>query len=137
MLGDYIAVGTYTHKQALITPDSTKFKGASHFFDGRNGGSADPSGQGIGITIVLDVQQSHTGKSWKSTALLSAKSKVKDFYEQMRGIRLNFSQAGGPASFAFLAVSIGAKIQMGRNKKVMSRNGSVKEFSQKGLQTLM
>ena len=27
LLGDYIAVGTYTHKQALITPDSTKFKG--------------------------------------------------------------------------------------------------------------
>ena len=27
LLGDYIAVGTYTHKQALLTPVSTKFKG--------------------------------------------------------------------------------------------------------------
>lgn len=27
LLGDYIAVGTYTHKQALLTPISTKFKG--------------------------------------------------------------------------------------------------------------
>lgn len=27
LLGDYIAVGTYTHKQALLTPNSTKFKG--------------------------------------------------------------------------------------------------------------
>ena len=26
-LGDYIAIGTYTHKQALLTPISTKFKG--------------------------------------------------------------------------------------------------------------
>ncbi len=27
LLGDYIAVGTYTHKQALLTPNSTRFKG--------------------------------------------------------------------------------------------------------------
>lgn len=27
LLGDYIAIGTYTHKQALLTPASTKFKG--------------------------------------------------------------------------------------------------------------
>ncbi|MGI6255771.1 MAG: alkaline phosphatase family protein [Acutalibacter sp.] len=27
LLGDYIAVGTYTHKQALLTPHSTRFKG--------------------------------------------------------------------------------------------------------------
>lgn len=27
LLGDYIAVGTYTHKQALLTPKSHKFKG--------------------------------------------------------------------------------------------------------------
>jgi len=26
-LGDYIAIGTYTHKQALLTPISTRFKG--------------------------------------------------------------------------------------------------------------
>ena len=27
LLGDYIAIGTYTHKQALLTPDSAQFKG--------------------------------------------------------------------------------------------------------------
>lgn len=27
LLGDYIAAGTYTHKQALLTPDSARFKG--------------------------------------------------------------------------------------------------------------
>ena len=27
LLGDYIAIGTYTHKQALLTPDSARFKG--------------------------------------------------------------------------------------------------------------
>ena len=27
LLGDYIAIGTYTHKQALLTPKSNKFKG--------------------------------------------------------------------------------------------------------------
>ena len=26
-LGDYLAVGTYTHKQALLTPNSTRYKG--------------------------------------------------------------------------------------------------------------
>lgn len=26
-LGDYLAVGTYTHKQALLTPNTTRFKG--------------------------------------------------------------------------------------------------------------
>ncbi len=27
LLGDYTAIGTYTHKQALLTPNSTKYKG--------------------------------------------------------------------------------------------------------------
>ena len=27
LLGDYIAIGTYTHKQAILTPEMTKFKG--------------------------------------------------------------------------------------------------------------
>ena len=27
MLGDYLAAGTYTHKQALLTPKSTRYKG--------------------------------------------------------------------------------------------------------------
>lgn len=62
------------------------------------------------------MQQSHTGKSWKSAALLSAKSKVKDFYEQMRGIRLIF-QAGAPLLCVFGRI-YRAKMQMGRNKKM-------------------